>query len=254
MTAHDPIDDHDYDVADSWSVSVTDELEKSRRIAWIIACVSAAIAVLLAIAIVIMLPLKSVEPYTLLVDRQTGNVEALAPLDERLVGPDAALTRSFLVQYVVARESFDYNDLQTDYAKVGLWTAGEARRRYENVMRSDSPASPLNAYSSGTRVSVNVRSVSALSADRSLVRFSTTRTDAGGQPQASQHWASVIDYAFSDAQMSEQDRYLNPLGFQVTRYRRDAETLPEVMEAQEAVQLQQSAPVADSEEVEPESE
>ena len=27
--------------------------------------------------------------------------------------------------------------------------------------------------------------------------------------------------------MSEADRYINPLGFQVTGYRRDAETLPE---------------------------
>ena len=27
--------------------------------------------------------------------------------------------------------------------------------------------------------------------------------------------------------MSEADRYVNPLGFQVTSYRRDAETLPE---------------------------
>jgi type IV secretion system protein VirB8 len=27
--------------------------------------------------------------------------------------------------------------------------------------------------------------------------------------------------------MSEEDRYTNPLGFQVTSYRRDAETIPE---------------------------
>ena len=247
MTAHDPIDDTNYEVTDSWSVSVTDELEKSRRNAWIVACVSAAIALLLAIALVILLPLKTVVPYTLLVDRQTGSVEALAPLDEQVIAPDAALTRSFLVQYVIARESFDYDDLQADYAKVALWTSGEARRRYENMMRASTPGSPLSAYSPGTRIAVEVRSVSALSADRSLVRFSTTRIDSGGQPQVAQHWATVVDYTFSGAQMSEQDRYLNPLGFQVTRYRRDAETLPEVMEAQEPVQLQAAPTVADEE-------
>ena len=31
--------------------------------------------------------------------------------------------------------------------------------------------------------------------------------------------------------MSEADRLTNPLGFQVTRYRRDAETLPEIEQA-----------------------
>ena len=229
MSLHSPVDD-DIAIAESWSDSVTDALEKSRRIAWIVASVSAAIALLLAIALVILLPLKSVEPYTLLVDRQTGHVEALAPLDEQIVTADAALTRSFLVQYVIARESFDANDIQEDYRKVALWSDGEARQRYVDFMRAGAPGNPLTIYGSGTRIAVEVRSVSALSDDRSLVRFSTTRMDAGGQPQVAQHWAAVIDYTFVDAEMSEADRFLNPLGFQVTRYRRDAETLPEAVE------------------------
>ncbi|VVS98520.1 virB8 family protein [Erythrobacter sp. EC-HK427] len=240
MSAHEPFDES-YAIADSWGESVTEQLEKSRRNAWIVACVSAAVAILLAVAIVIMLPLKERVPYTLLVDRQTGHVEELAPLDQTMIAPDAALTRSFLVQYVTARESYDYADLNEDYRKVGLWSTGEAWRLYENMMAADTPGSPVNAYGSTSRVTVEVRSVSSLAADRSLVRFSTVQTDAGGQPQAAQHWAAVIDYTFSQAAMNEADRYLNPLGFQVTRYRRDAETLPEVMEAQEAVQLQRSA-------------
>ncbi len=239
MTAQGPIDE-DFDVADSWSVSVTEELEKSRRTAWIVATVSAAVAILLAIALVTLLPLKEREPYTLLVDRQTGHVEALAPLDQTVVAPDAALTRSFLVQYVIARESFDYGSFEDDYRRVGLWSAGEARQRYVASVQAGAPGSPLSIYGTGTRIEVDVRSVSSLAQDRALVRFSTTRIDAGGQPQVAQHWAAIVDYTFSNAEMSEQDRYINPLGFQVTRYRRDAETLPEVIEAQEAAVLQRS--------------
>ena len=53
----------------------------------------------------------------------------------------------------------------------------------------------------------------------------------------------MIDYTFSAAEMTEDDRFVNPLGFQVTRYRRDPETLPEVAEpgAADAVQLQAEA-------------
>jgi type IV secretion system protein VirB8 len=36
----------------------------------------------------------------------------------------------------------------------------------------------------------------------------------------------VISYRYSGAPMSADDRLLNPLGFEVTRYRRDAETVP----------------------------
>lgn len=226
MSAHEPFAE-DIAIADSWAISVTDELERSRRNAWIVACVSAAVALLLAVALVMLLPLKEREPYTLLVDRQTGHVEALAPLDTNLVAPDAALTRSFLVQYVIARESYDYNDIAQDYRKVALWSGGDARALYENMMRPGAPGNPMAVFGQGTRVSVEVRSVSSLSADRALVRFSTIQSDRSGRQQEVQHWAAVIDYAYTGAEMSEQDRYLNPLGFQVTRYRRDAETLAE---------------------------
>ncbi|WP_225425647.1 virB8 family protein [Pelagerythrobacter rhizovicinus] len=222
------------EIADSWSTSVTDTLERSRRTAWIVAAVACAIALLLAIALVILLPLKTVEPYTLLVDRQTGNVEALAPLDEQMVAPDSALTRSFLVQYVTARESFDADSVQNDYRKVALWSAPEARQRYIAQMQASNPASPLSYMPRGGTVAAEIRSVSSLSADSSLVRFTTIRNDPGAQPQPPEYWAAVINYGFSPAEMSEADRLLNPLGFQVTRYRRDAETLPEVIEARRA--------------------
>ncbi|WP_379554172.1 virB8 family protein [Qipengyuania sp. DGS5-3] len=235
MSAHENIDLAEIEVADSWAQSVTDDLERSRRTAWIIACVSAAIALLLAIALVILLPLKTVEPYTLLVDRQTGNVEALAPLDAQTVTADSALTRSFLVQYVIARESFSAGSFDTDYQKVALWSAGDARQRYMNQMQANNPASPLAFLPRGGTIRTEIKSISSLGADRSLVRFQTTRLDPGARPQAAQDWQAVLSFGYSEAPMSEADRLLNPLGFQVTRYRRNAETLPDPVPAQQAV-------------------
>ena len=233
----DRIDLDNVELEDSWAFSVTDSLERSRRLAWIVALVSAVIALLLAIAIVIMLPLRTVEPYTLLVDRQTGHVEALAPLDTTVLTPDAALTRSFLVQYVIARESFDIDSVDLDYRKVALWSAGSERQRYVELMSPSNPAGPLGSLPRRTVIRVEVRSVSSLSADQALVRFTTEQTDPGSRPAPPQYWAAVIDYQFTGAEMSADDRLLNPLGFQVTRYRRDAETLPEVMDATEAAAL-----------------
>ena len=78
-------------IDDSWSRSVTDDLERSRRIAWIVAAAFGVIALLLVFALVLMLPLKTVEPYALLVDRQTGNVEALDPLTEETISANTAI-------------------------------------------------------------------------------------------------------------------------------------------------------------------
>ena len=232
MNQPEQIDLNTYDADESWSENVTADLEKSARRAWIVAGAAVLVVVLQAIALAYLTPLKTVEPYTLLVDRQTGHVEALAPLDAQTVSPDAALTRSFLVQYVIARESYYPSSLQDDYRKVSLWSEGAARQRYIKMMQANNPLSPLSYMPSGGTIRTEVRSVSSLGADRSLVRFTTVRTDPGARSRAPEYWAAIVNYTFSNAEMSEADRLINPLGFQVTRYRRDAETLPEVIEAQ----------------------
>lgn len=228
MNAPIDLDDKEMTIDDSWGWSVTDAAQRSARRAWIVAAIAGAIALLEAVALVWLVPLKTVEPYTLLVDRQTGHVEALAPLDANTISPDAALTRSFLVQYVIARESFYPESVQDDYRKVSLWTTGAERQRYIDRMQANNPESPLAYLPRGGSIRVEVRSVSSLSGESAMVRFTTVRTDPGGTPQAPQYWASIVNFGFSNAEMTEEDRLVNPLGFQVTRYRRDAERLPEV--------------------------
>lgn len=217
----------DLPVAASWATSVTEDLERSSRRAWTVAIIAAIVALLEAVALVFLMPLKTVEPYTLLVDRQTGNVEALAPLDAQVVSPDRALIRSFLVQYVIARESFSTPTLQDDYRKVSLWSDRDVGERYQRAMNAATPGSPLAVLPKGATIRTEVKSVSPLTEGRALVRFLTTRIDPGASPQPASHWAAIVSYEFSGAEMSDEDRYINPLGFQVTSYRRDAETIPE---------------------------
>lgn len=220
-----------YEAAESWAEDRQASHDRSRKIAWIVAGVAAGVALLEAAALVSLIPLKREVPYTLLVDRQTGYVEALKPLEQRTLSPDAALTRSFLVQYVIARESFDADSLQENYRKVGLWSAGDARDRYVSLMRASNPLGPLATLPRAARVDVRIRSVSSLRPDQSLVRFDTVRTDRGSSQEFVENWAAVINFRFSDAGMSAEDRLINPLGFQVVRYRKDPETLPVIREA-----------------------
>lgn len=232
-----------YEEAGSWSADRKKGLAASRRIAWVIAGLATGVAVLEAVALAALAPLKTVVPYTLLVDRQTGNVQALKPLEQQAITPDDALVRSFLAQYVIAREGFDINSLKEDYRKVALWSAGDARSRYLAAMQSSNPQSPLATLPRQALVEVEVRSISSLGADTALVRFATWRTDPGGQRQEPQNWAAVLKYRFSAAGMSASDRLLNPLGFQVLRYRRDAEmveTPPPSTGPQEAPEVRQT--------------
>jgi type IV secretion system protein VirB8 len=215
-----------YVEADSWAHDRQDALRSSRRIAWIVAIVAAAIALFEALALLLLVPLKTVVPYTLMVDRETGFVQELKPVDAQLVSSRTALTQSFLVQYVIAREGYDYDALQNDYRKVALWSSGSAQQSYLSSMQASNPASPLARYPRSSIVDVQVKSVTSLGKDTAMVRFQTQRHDAGGHDYPPQQWVSVIRYGWSGAPMSIADRYINPLGFTVSRYNRSAETLP----------------------------
>lgn len=214
-----------YAEAGTWNRDRVDAMRSSWRIAWWVAGVAAAIALFEAIALVLLTPLKTVEPYTLMVDRTTGYVQALKPLDQATIAPDAALTQSFLVQYVLARESFDIATLNANYRRVALFSADKARAGYLQTMQVTSPDSPLVLYPRTTIVEAHVKSVSPIGPNASLVRFETVRTDAGAQPQLLGSWAAIVRYRYSSEPMKLEDRFVNPLGFQVISYRRDPEAL-----------------------------
>ncbi|HEX8366129.1 MAG TPA: VirB8/TrbF family protein [Allosphingosinicella sp.] len=232
-----------YRDAESWASDRQEELKKSRKVAWIVAAVAAAIALLEAGALILLTPLKTVAPYTLLVDRHTGFVQAVRPLDAQQVAGDTALTQSFLVQYVVKRESFDADQVQANYRDVTLWSAEAARTQYIASMQAANPESPLNRYPSGTVLETQVKSVSPVARNVAMVRFETRLRRPDGQTTPIGAYVAVMRYRFSGAPMRQEDRFENPLGFQVVRYRRDQEALaPAVQPNQTGSPVMQQAP------------
>lgn len=217
-----------YRDADSWAHDRTAELARSRRVAWIAAGVIACVALAEALALVALTPLKTVVPYTLLVDRQTGFVQALQPLDPARVAPDTALTQSFLVQYVIARESFDVDALQANYRRVVGWSAGTARARYIAGVQASNPDSPLARLPRSSVIETRVKSVTPLGGNTAQVRFDTQRQDVGGRSLPARAWVAVIRYRYVGEPMDLEARFVNPLGFTVERYALSVEALPAV--------------------------
>ena len=154
------------------------------------------IAILEAIALIVLMPLKTVEPYTLLVDRQTGFVQALRPIDAERIAPDRALTQSFLVQYVIAREGFDIDSLQEITARSR--SGRRARRgpiisppRRSRTRKARSPAIRARPSSRrGSRASRRSGATSRWSASR---RGGATPAARLGPPSA---WVAVIRYRY----------------------------------------------------------
>lgn len=216
-----------YARAATWAVDQEKSRHRSGRLAWLIGGIAVGIAILEAIALALMMPLKTLVPYTILVDRHTGHVQVLegARLDK--INADEALTQSLLAQYVIAREGFDISLVKADFRKVALWSGEPVRSKYLALMQASNPGSPLQQIPRTSVVSVQVKSISPIAPETALIRFDTEQRDQGQIEGTKQSFVSIIRYRFSRAPMSLEDRLVNPLGFQVVHYRRDQETLSE---------------------------
>lgn len=221
-----------YEQGETWAQEVNGSLRASRRVAWIIAGVAAGIAALEAVALAGLAPLKTVVPYAITVDRQTGYIDVAPALRPGTLSQESAVSQAFLAQYVLARESFDPVDIQTEYRKVAAWTIGAARDDYVRLMQRTNPQSPANLNPAGSMTRVTIKSVSLLSPTSALVRFDAESGQVGAAVAQRQPYAAVIGFRYAGQPMRAEDRYLNPLGFQVTSYRRDGETPSPVAVAQ----------------------
>lgn len=213
-----------YAQGESWAQDVQKTLRRSRDRTFIVAGAACFVAVLEAIALVALAPLKTVVPYTITVDRQTGAIETAQGIRPGALSQDMAVIQAFLAQYVLARETFDVTDLQANYQKIASWTDGAARDEYIQQMQRANPQSPINVNDAQTVVKIMIKNISLLSPTSALVRFDAERNNGASAPANRRAYAAVIAFRFTGEPMRSDDRFLNPLGFQVTAYRRDAET------------------------------
>lgn len=215
--------DEYYAAARTWADSKVQSSARELRIAWRVAAGAAAIAVLLAITLLLLVPLKTVQPYVLTVDRNTGAVEAATTVAEGRLSQNEAVIKAQLAGYVIARETFDSTDLAEQYRRVQILSAPPVARAYVGEMAANNPASPLNTLNRGDMVAIRIKSVSLIGDNAALVRFTADRKAAGAATGQTSDYVAAISFGFSGRPLRAADRFDNPLGFQVTRYRRDDE-------------------------------
>lgn len=212
-----------YATALSWVDERVAAERRMRKIAWCVAAAGGVLSLILAVTLMLMMPLKTVEPYVVTVDRQSGAVEVATTLKGGKLSENDAVIQAELANYVRTRETFDATDLSASYRRVQMRSSGTVRDAYVAAMAADNPNSPLRALSPGDTVTVRIKSVSLLGTGAGLVRFDAERSAAGGRIIDSRAYVSAISFGFNDRPLRLEDRFDNPLGFAVTRYRRDAE-------------------------------
>lgn len=211
-----------FDEAQRWDADRLREARRARAFAWAVAGAATLLAAAAVTAVAALAPLKSVAPFVVRVDRETGAVDVLTALS----GPDRitrdeAVAKYFLAQYVRARAGWLPPAAEAQFREVSILSTPAEQQRWAEAFRPANPASPQVALGPAGEADVQVRAISFVAPGVAEVRFHRL-VRQGGQASADD-WIATLAYAWSAAPMAEADRLRNPLGFQVTSYRADPE-------------------------------
>ena len=203
-----------------WGQDIYDAATRSARRAWRVAGAALGVAGLAVASLVAITPLKSTQPYLVMVDRTTGYMERIDRVEATALAANEALARADVVRFLQSHEVWDPTDFQERAHHVRLASTEPVYRAWLDA---------INARAEGLTLEdareVSIKSVS-LDADsgRAFVRFSTTTRRAARTRDA--HWVASLAYRYTTTPPARDVAFINPLGFQVTRLRIDQESAP----------------------------
>jgi type IV secretion system protein VirB8 len=211
----------------SWEADRTLQWRQAARIWRWVAAAGWSCALGVAAALVVLMPLKRVEPYVIRVDSSTGIVDVVPQYDGR-AQPSQLVTRYLLSHYVSVCQRFNFPMAESDYTECGAFHSAQRNQLWYAQWKRSNPDSPLNLYKDGTTVQARITSVTFLKeADRepglAQVRYIRRVQPAGDGAEQLSHWIASIRFDYAQPARDVRQRSLNPLGFRIVDFRTEQE-------------------------------
>lgn len=199
---------------------------RSQRNRWMVVAVLALIMAVVAMGTVVaLLPLKEVKPFVVMVDRTTGAAEKIVQVRPVSLGEQEAVRQAELVSYVTDRETYDIADNKERIPDVLTRSKDQARSSLVALWTKGAENYPPDIYTTRSRLLVKIISIALLNDTTAQVRFRKTLETEGERP-VERDFVATVGFVFEPkVERNLEDVWKNPLGFVVTNYRIDAETL-----------------------------
>lgn len=213
--------------ARSWDFDRGKQLRRLARLAGWSAVAGWSLAMCLAAAVVVLTPLKTVEPFVVRVDNTTGLIDVV-PVYAGHTAIDETVTRYLLTRYVRVCESYLPASAESDYEECGAFNGPERNQEWYATWNTSNPESPLNRYRDGTTVRARVKSVTFFKRasggeDLAQVRYTTARRNGGTGAEQVAHFIATLQFGYAEPSRNPRTRQWNPLGLRVATFRREAE-------------------------------
>lgn len=195
------------------------------KIAWYVAGGAMVMAGLSIGAVIGLTPLKSVQPFVIRVDNNTGATDIVTVMKKQEKSYGEVMDKFWLAQYVRYREGYDWQTVQDTFDATNLLSAPHEQEAFSKLYK-DNPNAPHKILRDTAKVNIKVNAV-AFIGNMAQVRFDKImiplhKNTVIPEPQ---RYIATIAYEYKNAGMKDEDRMINPLGFQVTSYRVDKESI-----------------------------
>jgi type IV secretion system protein VirB8 len=225
----DPALDAYFAEAASWDADRAALNARSVRTAWRVAQGACVLTLMAILALMLLMPLKRVDPFVIRVDNTTGIVDVVPVLTGNAEMPEV-VTRYFLDHYLTVCERFNFSTAESDYEECSSFHAPARHQEWMTLWDRSNPDSPLNRYKDGSSVRVQVSSITFFrrgsgAEDLAQVRYVKAQRSGNGNEKLS-HWIANVQYVYASPAKDARMRRWNPLGFRVVDLRTEAESLP----------------------------
>lgn len=213
--------------AKAFEKSEIELVRRNSKIAWRITGACIVIMGVAIGAVAGLTPLKTVTPFVIRVDNNTGATDIVTQLKTAEKSYGDTINKYWLAQYVTYRESCDWQTIQSTYDATNLLSSPQVQSEFSRLY-SNTTAAPHLVLKDHFKVIVKVNAISFVG-DMAQIRFEKHIIPlAAGNPTRPpvQKMIATVAYEYLNKPLKETDRLINPLGFQVSSYRVDPEAAP----------------------------
>jgi type IV secretion system protein VirB8 len=214
--------------ARSWDADRMEQFRRTARLAWWTAAAGWVCGLTASAALLVLMPLKRVEPFVVRVDSSTGLVDVVPVYDGSATAQES-VTRYFLTHYVTICERFNFATAESDYQECGAFHSPQRNQVWYAAWTATNPSSPLNVHKDGSTVRVQVKSVSFFTrasglSDLAQVRYLKALRQGAGAEESYSHWVATVQFAYTPPAKDPKMRGWNPLGFKVIEFKSEPES------------------------------
>ncbi|MFK7973317.1 MAG: virB8 family protein [Rickettsiaceae bacterium] len=202
----------------NWYEERHDTIVVQRNVLLVIVIILLFLSIVTIGAIAYVVNSKSFYPFVIQIDNKTGVAEIVNPVSSTVLSGNEALAEYFIKRYVTSRETYNAVDFDTEARKVvRLLSSNAVYLEYLGYVKNET-VDPSVKYGQKNSTFLLVKSWSKLAENKFILRFSINET-AGNKQTFNK--IAVIEFKYVPMELTNKDRDINPIGFQVTGYRVD---------------------------------